>query len=502
MGSYLTFETERDEVELTVLSTATPWWVWTLVGVFLAVAAALLVVLLMRRRPKREMTDEEKAKALVRKKRRKTARAVLIALLIALGAAVGAVLAFAPRLTESMELYMLLRNYAERTELDMELSVSARVEGRAFEADVDFYTLDCEGKRVSCVMWKGIPLYYCDGVMLLENGKACRAEGTLPDYSKLLAYAAGLYRTVEVDVRAENGVKTYHAAARGEAAQQILAALLPDAAVAVAETETVEFELVLSDGEPQSLRIRWNGEAGEADAELRIMGEAREHVLPQAVRAAIASGEYAKAEDIAPELKLLLLTWTELSARDPLSADVSLTANCGPLLLGENLSWQRTNWEGTELSCVSRRGMKLYYTDEAVCTGSGLAVDRDGGSFTDASELLHLAYEAFLLGDVECAETAGGWRCTVALDSARMAEFAGLIAPETRAMGISFEAGTVRLEVADGAAASIAVQCRGTVRVVRAEIPATVGAKLTFTEDGAFPVPPAGVRRALGLENG
>lgn len=29
-----------------------------------------------------------------------------------------------------------------------------------------------------------------------------------------------------------------------------------------------------------------------------------------------------------------------------------------------------------------------------------------------------------------------------------------------------------------------------------------VGAELTFAEDGAFPAPPAGARRALGLESG
>ena len=151
---------------------------------------------------------------------------------------------------------------------------------------------------------------------------------------------------------------------------------------------------------------------------------------------------------------------------------------------------------------ISGRGTKLYYTDAAVCTEGGLAVDRNGGAFTDASELLRLAYEAFLLGGVERVETAGGWRCTVTLDGAQMTELAGVIAPETRAMDVSFEEGTVRLEIADGAAASMAVQCRGAVRVVRVEVPAAVGAKLTFTEGGSLSAPRAGVREALGLENG
>ncbi len=499
MGSYLTFETERSELELTVLSTATPWWVWTLVGVFLAVAAALLILLLARKKPKRALTEEEKAKAAARKKRRKTARTILIAAVLALGAAVGAMLVLAPGLTDSMELYMLLRNYAERTELDMEISVNTRVNGKSFDADVDFYTTDCDGKRVSCVLWKDIPLYYCDGVMLLENGRAYRADGVLPDYSKLLTHAALLYRTVDVTVSEENGVRTYHAAANGETAQQILAALLPEALSAAPETDAVRFELVVSDGEPKDLNIHWNGEAGEASAALRLSGEAREHKLPQAVRTAVTSGEYTKAENIAPEIKLLLLSWTKLAARDPLSADVALAANCGPLLLDDKLVWQRANWQGTELSCISGRGTRLYYTGDAVCTGSGLVIEPGDGAFTSTEKLLHLAYDAFLLGDAECAESKDGWRCTVSLDASQMAELAGTIAPESRNLGISFEEGTVRFDIADGEAASLSVQCRGKVRVVRAELPASVEAKLTFAQDRNFSVPPLSVCKALGL---
>ncbi len=500
MGSYLTFEADAGELELTVLSTATPWWVWALVGAFLVLAAALLLQLAARKKPKRELTDEEKAKTAARKKRHKTVRAILIAAVLALGAAVSAVLVLAPGLTDSMGLYMLLRNYAERTDLDMEIAVSTRVENKTFDASVDFYTVNCEGKRVSCVRWKDIPLYYCDGAMLLENGRAYRAEGVLPDYSRLLTHAAWLYRTVDVTVSEENGVKTYRAEARGETARQILAALLPDVAPALPETEAVEMELRLSDGEPESLNLRWNGGSGEAEAALRLAGDKSEHTLPETVRAAIASGEYTKAESIAPELKVLLLACTELAARDPLGADVALTANCGPLLLNDKLIWQRASWQGRELSCVSGRGTKLYYTDSAACTSGGVAVGTDSGAFLGTEKLLHLAYEAFLLGGAECTETTEGWRCVVALDEEQMTELAAAVAPETRTLGVSFEEGTLRLNTADGTGVSLAVQCQGRVRVVRAEVPASVEAKLSFTDGGNFSAPSKNVCRALGLE--
>ena len=500
MGSYLTFETGTDAVELTVISTATPWWVWTLVGAFLAAAAALLAALLIRKKPKRELTDEEKAKEAKRRKRRKTVRIVLLASALALGVAAGAVVMLAPGLTDSMGLYMLLRNYAERTDVDMDLSVTARVNEKNFDADVGFFTTMCGEKRVSCVMWEDIPLYYCDGVMLLENGKAYRAEGVLADYSKLMSHVAGLFRAVEVTSSEENGNKVYHAVARGEAAKQLLSVLLSENAPDVPETETVSMDLSLTDGEPRTLRIAWDGAAGDARAELRRASVERSHALPQEVRAAIESGEYTEAEDIGPELQRFILTWTELATRDPLSADVSLTANCGPLLLDETLSWQRANWNGTRLSCVSRRGARVYYTDDAACTGSGIAVDRGGAAFTDTGKLLRLAYEAFLLGETECVETTNGWRYSITLNESEMLDFAAAIAPETKTLGLSLGEGTVRLDIRDGAASSIAVQCKGSLRVVRTDVPASVGAVMEFSEDKEFLAPTQKALGILGLE--
>ncbi len=502
MGSYLTFEAEGDSVELTVVSTATPWWVWALAGGFVVAAALLLLALLIRRKPQPVLTPEERAKAAAHRKKHRAIRVALVAAALALGGATTAVVLLAPGLTDSMGLYMLLRNYAERTDLDMAITVSANVEEQHFDANVGFFTTQCGDRRVSCVMWQDIPLYYCDGTMLLENGRAYKAESLLPDFSKLFGHAAGLFRAVDIAVEETNGIKTYRATAQGDTARQILRALLPEAMVSLSEADTVELQLVLTDGEPTSLRFRWNGANGSAEAELRRSDKEFNHTLPQAVRMAVTSGEYANAQEIGPELERLILVWTTLAMRDPLTADVTLSANCGPLLLDETLNWQRTNWNGTELSCVSRRGTRLYFTDDAACTGNGVSVELGSDSRAGASKLLHLAYEAFLLGEAECtATTTGGWRYSVVLDADAMAAFAEAIAPETQTLGSSLDEGSIRLELTgDAEASSITVQCKGTVRVVRADIPASVGAKLEFASDDEFLAPTQRVLNTLGLD--
>ena len=500
MGSYLTFETNARSLELTVVSAATPWWVNVLLAVFLLVAAALLAVLLIRKRRKPAAAGEDKALLAARKKKRNKLRLVLLIAVLVLGVGVAAAVRLAPRVSEGMSVYRLVRNYAERGDLDMTLDLNAELGGEAFDADVRIFTTNCEDKRVSCVLWEDIPIYFCDGAMLLENGRSYRADGVLADYSQLLTHAAGLYRAVDVTLTEENDVKTYHAVAAGEDAKRVLSTLLPGTALELPDTAEVGLDLIVTDGELTSLRVDyWDGAADRVSATLRMLGDSLDHTLPQPVRGAIASGEYANAEELGDALGQLIAAWTELSMRDPLTADVSLAANCGPLLVDEKLTWQRTRRYEQELSSISRRGMALYFTDDAICTGTGAAIGAADVSFADTRRLLRLAYEAFLLGDASRTEISDGYRYSVTLDADAMAEFAALIAPDIRSMEFTPAEGTVQLEIRDGVASAILAQCKGSVRVVRFDVSAALSARLTFERGAAFETPPDAVLEALGL---
>lgn len=500
MGSYLTFETKAGSLELTVVSAATPWWVNALLAVFLFAAAALLAALLIRKRRKPAVTEEDKALLAARKKKRNKLRLILLAAVLVLGTGVAAAVRLAPRVSEGMSIYRLVRNYAERSDLDMALTLDAELSGEVFDADVRILSTDSEGKRVSCVLWEDIPVYFCDGVMLLENGKAYRAEGVLTDYSQLLTHAAGLYRAVDVTMTEENDVKTYHAVAAGEDAKRVLSTLLPGTASELPETAEVGMDLIVTDGELTSLRVDyWDGAADHVSATLRMLSGGLDHTLPQPVRGAVSSGEYLNAVELGDTLGQLVAAWTELSTRDPLTADVSLAANCGPLLVDEKLTWQRTRRYEQELSSISRRGMALYFTDDAICTSTGTAISATEISFTDTRRLLRLAYETFLLGDASRTELSGGYRYSVMLDADAMAEFAALIAPDIRSMEFTPAEGTVQLEIREGVASAILVQCKGSVRVVRLDVPAALSARLTFDRGAAFEAPSEAVLEALGL---
>ena len=492
MGSYLTFDASGGEVQLTVLSTATPWWVWLLLGAFLLEALMLLAALLIRRK-----TVDDPETAAQRKKKLRRLRLALLAATLALGIALGAVLRLAPAIHNGMSIYTMLRNYGERTDLETELTLRTQVDGQAFDTNATIYTMPCGEKKVSCVMWQDIPIYYCDDTLLLENGRAYRASGVLPDYSQLLHLAAGLYSSADVTLSEENGVKRYHAVAEGEAAKRLLAVLLSDGAAP--ETERVTLDLVVRDGELFSISAAWSGDAGDAGAELLFRDNDRTPELPQAVRSTVESGEYLNAEEIGADARRLLTAWVELVTRDPLSADVTLNVDCGPLLLDETLLWQRTRMGGETLSALTRRGTTVYLTDDAVAAYDGHLMQTGRESLETAPALLHLVYETLLSGSAEGTQTSDGWRYTITPDEAAMAAYAAAIAPDSEALGVSFTDGTVRIDLTGENISAVTVRCRGSVRVVRSDVTAQLSAKLRFTDE-AFPKPSAAVREALEIE--
>lgn len=505
-GSYLCFDAVGGEVDLTVVSAATPWWVWALVALFAAAVAALVFVWPARKKKvpaangaenTPEPSEEEKALLARRTARHRKLRRILLAAVAALALAVGGVMLLAPGLTDSMGLYTLLRNYAEGAGHDMELRVSGTLNGRVFEGRADLYTTNVYDKRVGCMLWRDIPLYYCDGVMLLENGSAYRADGTLPDYSELLSHAAALYRISDVTKETSNGVVTYRAVARGEMAGQLLAPLVPDAAALAGDTETVTLELVVTDGEPTDLRVHWDGLEGNVDAGIRLSAAQKQHTLPQAVTLAIRSGEYAEAAEIGDGLRELLLAWVRLSVRDPLTAAAELSADAGPLVMKDSLTWQRTERGETDLCVLTRQGSRLYYTAEAACTGTGAMANRP--SPDTVPNLLKLAYLACLQGAAQGEPTAAGTRYTLALDADAMANFAAEIAPESRNLALRFDNGSLCLELEDGNITTLTIQSRGSVRVAQEDATASFSAALRFAREAAFAEPSPAVLRALEL---
>jgi len=423
---------------------------------------------------------------------------LVFALLVVIIAVLFGAVHLAPRISNSIDLYNLLINYSRSSNARIDMDLSASYSDHDYKASVPVYITECEGERLSCILLDSTTIYLCGNSIILENGKCYRSDDLNADYSNLLEKAASLFSAVDINVQEVNGIRTYHAAAAGEDAAVLLSAFIPGFDEQISATEIVDISLIVSDGEMSSLSFLWTGGSGRMSAHMNFIGDPETQSIPSEVRTAIADGEYKNADNVDLQLLSLITSWVQLSARDPISADMVLSANAGPVRLNEKLFWQRTGMYTQKLSMISRHGSTLYYTDSALCTDSGLYAAKDDTSRV-ADALMRLVSKAFIYGDISCREDSGTLVYTISLDEASMAEAAELIAPDTKVLGIKHESGYAELRIEDETVRELYINCRGSLRVVSMDVNTGISARMEFRDDTEFKAPGPEVLKTLGI---
>ena len=493
-GSYLSFTAPGETLYLSVLTAYTPWWVWAITGAFVLALLALLVTLLIRRRVRKETGEDEKARAQRFRRIRRRARLVMLLAAIGIGAAAALVLRFAPEI-RSVETAMLLQNYAERTEMALNLSVCIRNGSELHGADFSLRSTDCGGKRVTKTDLYRTELYRCGETCLLSDGSAFRAVGCFPDEQVLLNAAAELYRQTEVTVTQRNEEKTTHAQVSGSEAAEVLTAFLPGLESAGLSVDSLTVDLTVAEGQPTELSASWTGPDTQVDALLRPDPVPDKLTLPQAVAEAVSTG-VSVPEDGAAEHTSLLLAWLELVTRDPLNVRFTRNVSCGPVLEAESALWQRSYWQGSAFDALTREGDVQYAAGGDAVHADGSPVAGGAPALTDVEGLLNLALEAALRGE----GTAGGADETVrSLDETAMAALGETLSSEASELSPSWREGTLTLTVSEGQVKGLSLQITGTVSVAGSNVSAQAGAVLRFPADEHAPELPAPAAAALGL---
>lgn len=504
VGTYLTFQLPAGRAVITVLQASTTWWIWLVIGIFLLVMLLLVVqhhwLSRLYKRAATRVAQREAAVAALPAKRRKLRNLLLtLAVLMALLCiTVGAIVHFAPGVKNGVELYRMLNSYELRDDLDMELSMDVTVNGKTYTSTMPLYITTTSEKRVSCINFRGIPLYFTSGHLLLENGTAYTAEGLFPDGEELLHRSVALFQALHIASSGTGGDKTYRVTAEAAAADELLSMLLSGQA---AESSGMDVELVTQSGQPTLLHFLWEGNTVDGapaalDAELHLdVPQQEEHRLPLEVSTA-AAGTFEDAVDLTDDVREVLLAVTNLAQRDPMEADLNLAANCGPLLLNETVRLQYTVESGKDLIRLTRGGLTLFLAEGSLCSADGQSTT---STLSGTGELLPVLYQAVLSGDAERLRMNGKSVYTLSLDDESMEALVTAMTPDAKAMNLMFASGSLKAEIADGKLQTLTAQCSGTAKIALADVPAAFTVQAKFSEDQtAFPTPDS-VVQALGL---
>ena len=493
VGSYLSFTAGGASPEFAVVTTASVWW--PLAAAIAVCVAIVLAVLLGRRHRRRRKAaavsapetaenavESTETPARTSRPAKKKKRRWWIPVSIVAGiAAAAAVLLTATGLGRQLNAWRLLHRALNADSLAMTVSVQS---GETFTANADVCRTRADTTRIVTVRWQGVTVYCTGDAVYLENGRAYRLSSSMT-----LSDLAALFRKAHVDCEKTDAGTLYTAALSAADADALLTLLEPEVGD-LTGIDRLTAVLTVADGRARSLRLTAGPEdAPVLTAVMDFTAKVTAPQVPEAVTAAIAGGTEPENTVLPADTLRLLRSWAALRSREVLAADLTLTADCGPLVLRDTLQYDRRTVDGQDFTAVRKGALSLYFSGDKLCDAEGHVLTTDDALASQA-RLLQLAYQLVLNGTAACTQTGSTDTYTLTLDEAGAAEFAAAIAPDIQSQHVAFTGGRVTMEVQDTQLRSVRITCSGSISVALTEANASLSADIRFVSRN-YPFPRA-----------
>lgn len=421
-----------------------------------------------------------------KKRRHRRFLPILITILVLLGAAAAFFLHSDFR--KDLEAYRLVEARVKEDPMTMDVTVDASYGKISLSADASVARTKKDGAPITCIDRDGAALYYANGAIYLENGKSYAVGGAFPNYAELMDETAELCRTLTVTKSVDGQEKRYTLTAEGDDASTLLRLLTSDEIANAASLSAIRVDLTAESGELMDVSF-----TAENSGDLRV--EAAAHftdalapVIPDDVLTAIHSGSNDDASTLTDNALRLLGAWGELTA-DDLSADIALSADCGPIVLNSTLQYDRSSIDGQSYGSIQKNTLAVYFSGSKICDADGNSVDTASQQLVDATSLIGLCYQSILNGSAGCDKVSDGYLYGLSLDSDAMSELAAAIAPDIKAQDVTFSSGRISVRVSEqGELQSVNISCSGALHLILSDAPVSLSAVIT-PADRAFSIP-------------
>ena len=491
MGSYLAFSASGATVEFAAVAESIDWLLLGVIAAGILLIAALLIFLIRR---KRNM-ESRKPKA----GKKKWIFLIVSVLILVLIAALLYLKPHTQKAVQTIRAYDILTGYLNQPEQSMELKVTAKVADQEldFAAQADRTTL--ENAPITVVTENDRTLYYADGVVFLSNGAAYKLNSDAPDYSLILNQVAHLYSLV--DVEAVDGI--YTITAEGSQAKQLLELLMPAAKDLLSDANRLTVDLITVDQSLQEIHFMGAGNLADSvktpfsvSAVVNILTPGIPEI-PEAVAGAISNGNYQAQQIYTDDVRTLIDAWRSFKVRNPIGAQVEVSAQCGPINLGETFDFYQWKLEDAGICALEKDGNVLYFTEGVVCDAEGHAITTGTPVQMDVEQILSLVYDSFRYTKFQCEETEGSLLYTATLDQEGMKQMLSAVVPQSAEMEISYEAGSIQLIIRDGEFESITIICGGGTKIGAIDAAVHLNGKILFMKDSLGKELPDAVKNAL-----
>lgn len=415
-----------------------------------------------------------------KKRRRRRFLPILITILVLLGAA--AAFFLKSDFKKDLEACHLIEARIKEDPMTMDITVDASCGKLVLHADASVARTKADGTSVTCIDRDGAALYYANSALYLENGKSYAVGGAFPDYAELLDTTAELCRTLSVSKSVDGQNKVYTFTAEGDASA-LLHLLTSDEIADAAALSSIRVTLTAESGELMRMSF-----AAENSGDLHVNADAvftdaSAPAVPDEVLSAIrSSGGADSSSTLTGDALRLLHAWGELT-NDISSSDISLSADCGPIVLSSTLQYDRSSIDGQSYGCIRKNTLAVYFSGDKICDASGNSVDAASAQLVDTSSLIVLCYRLILDGSAGCERVSDGYLYGLSLDSDAMNDLAAAIAPDIKAQNVTFSSGRISVLVSEqGALKSVNISCSGALHLILSDAPASLSAVITPAE--------------------
>lgn len=423
---------------------------------------------------------------IVRKKKSIITYLLVIITILLVGTAI--LLAFILRdqkLSDSMEAYQILQNYISWPDQSMTITIKADMDEETYETKANLYAANLKGKKVICIQSFDTVFFYADGILYLENGDAYETNELCTDYGTLLQMLVGIYQKAEIDLTKQEDARIYRIQVKEDAAQEILAYLLPDVSVSYLEMQTLQAEMLVKEEKMNQIVFYAQGRLQDethtkydVTATFQAEDETEQISIPEVVQTAILSDQTVIQANITKDVFRVLKAWQTLQTEQTIGVDMQLSADCGVLSLDQEARFISTISEGTRMNCIEKDGFCVYFNEDMICSENGYAVTTNREQMTDTAQLLAFAYEICMQGSFSCTQVADEYIYTVTLDADAMKQTASYIAKESETLAITFENGTLQFVIKEDALERMQFVCDGTLDILFTKTPVSLSADL------------------------
>lgn len=503
-GSYLTFQVIGSQVDFAAVSVSSIWWVWALAGLVL-LGILLLIFLLLHKllgkmRAKRKAARKQQITEAVEngipmmtpEHSKPRTWIIVTAAALAVILIFGCIFFFSS--SRQLLAYRAL-NRLNTSKLTAQVTVDATIGESQLQTQTQLQRKTEDGHTIAYLQLEHVPLYYTDGTVILGNGRAYRIAESLPDYAAMLQQLTPLYK----ELKAVHQDGSWQITADGTIAKQLLTAILPELSGNLADTQQFTARVTLNGLRAEQIEISASGTLQTGDSfrvilQLDQISDSADFTVPQAVANTAAS----LSDDlpvITQEWLALLSAWQQWQQQDQVSANISLQADCGPVVVNQSLNFYVKQVSNGQLYCINKDGLSIYWSGDKAVRQDGSTASSEEQKLVNSAQILDLAYLACEEGNFVKSQQGSIVSYTMQLTGDTMNSLAAVVAPDAANLDLSFTEGTLTIRLDNGSITEISFRCAGNVKVVVLETAASLSGTIRFTNQ-PFTIPDA-VQTAL-----